>query len=466
MTVTVTVTADVVTGPPAGTSSIDPALRNRAGALTAGVAQARRGRAGGLPTLGPMRVGLPYGRGLLEVKLPSDADVIEPVFHPGLADEAAAIRSALAAPIDSPPLAELVPRGARVGVVVCDHTRPFPGARILPVLAEAMAHARLTIFVATGTHRQSTDAELDAMLGPEVRAACRVVQHDAFALDRHVAVGRLSGTGTPILIDAELMDQDVRITTGFIEPHFFAGFSGGPKMAAPGLGAVETILDLHSAARIGSPQATWGITVGNPVHDGVREFAAHAGITFSLDVTLNRDHAITGVFAGDLFASHGAGCDFARRTAMAPVARHYDVVVTTNSGYPLDQNLYQSVKGMSAAAQIVRDGGAIVMAAECSDGLPEQGGYRALLESVAGPEDFLGRVFEPGFSEPDQWQVQVQAQIQRRASVYVKASGLDERQVRGAWFEPVDDVGALVDRLGGRVCVIPQGPQTIPYVAA
>jgi nickel-dependent lactate racemase len=262
----------------------------------------------------------------------------------------------------------------------------------------------------------------------------------------------------------------VRITTGFIEPHFFAGFSGGPKMVAPGLAAVETVLDLHSAARIGDPCATWGIINGNPVHDAVRAIAAQVGVAFNLDVTLNREHRVTNVFAGELFASHAAGCAFARETAMVGVPAPYDVVLTTNSGYPLDQNLYQSVKGMSAAAQIVRPGGSIVIASECSDGLPAHGGYAELLRTGGDPELFLRQLSAPGFSVHDQWQVQLQAQIQRKARVYVKADGLAPDQLRAAWLEPIDDVArGVASQLatagpGARLAVLPQGPQTIPYV--
>jgi nickel-dependent lactate racemase len=309
------------------------------------------------------------------------------------------------------------------------------------------------------------------MLGSDVLNACDLVQHDAFDRGRHRQVGTVLGTDTPALVEAAFVEQDVRITTGFIEPHFFAGFSGGPKMIAPGLAAIETVLDLHSAARIGHPCATWGITQGNPVHDGVRAIAARVGATFNLDVTLNRDHQITSIFSGELFASHAAGCAFARETAMAPVPAAYDVVLTTNSGYPLDQNLYQSVKGMSAAAQIVKPGGSIVVASECSDGLPAHGGYKDLLRQADGPNAFLARLAEPDFSVHDQWQVQVQAQIQRKAQVFVKADGLTAEQITAAWLQPIDDVAACVEaRLAAagpaaRLAVVPQGPQTIPYVA-
>ncbi len=419
------------------------------------------------------RVLLAYGRTGLEVELPTRAEVIEPAFQQGLEDEAGAIRAALRAPVAGPPLRNRVPAGARIGIVVCDVTRPFPARRVLPVLLDELGDldpAGVTIFVATGTHRLCTDAELERMLGPELLRQYRVVQHDAFDRARHRAVGTVLATSTPALVEDEFLAQDVRITTGFIEPHFFAGFSGGPKMVAPGLAAVETVLDLHSAARIGDARATWGIVEGNPVHDAVRAIAAAVGVTFNLDVTLNRDHAITAVFAGDLPESHAAGCAFAHATAMAPVDAPYDVVVTTNSGYPLDQNLYQTVKGMSAAAQIVRPGGAIVVASECSDGMPEHGGYKDLLRQADGPDAFLARLSEPGFSVHDQWQVQVQAQIQKKARVFVRADGVTPDQLRSAWFEPTDDVAGCAAELlaaagpAARLAVLPQGPQTIPYV--
>jgi lactate racemase len=342
----------------------------------------------------------------------------------------------------------------------------------VPILLEELPEATVTLFIATGTHRLCTEAELDHMLGPELRARCRVVQHDAFDRGRHTLLGTVPGTAdVPALVESEFLAQDVRITTGFIEPHFFAGFSGGPKMVAPGLAAIETVLDLHSAARIGHPRATWGVTRGNPIHDAVRGIAARADVTFNLDVTLNADHAITNVFAGELFASHAAGCAFARDTAMAPVDAPYDVVLSTNSGYPLDQNLYQTVKGMSAAAQIVRPGGHIVMASECSDGLPEHGRYKDLLRLADGPDAFLARLGEPGFAAHDQWQVQVQSLIQKKADVRVKADGLSDAQLRAAWLEPVADVTTCVAELleqsgeDARLAVLPQGPQTIPYVA-
>jgi len=417
-------------------------------------------------------VRLAYGRAGLEVDLPAGAEVLEPRHVEGLTAEADAIRRALREPIGSPPLRDLVPAGAAVGVSVCDVTRPFPASRVLPVLLEELGSARVTVFVATGTHRACTAAELERMLGTEVLAAVEVVQHDAFDRARHAQLGLVPGSAAPALVERAFIEQDVRLTTGFVEPHFFAGFSGGPKMVVPGLAHLDTVLELHSAARIGDPRATWGVTHGNPVHDGIRGVAERAGVAFNLDVTLNREHRITRVFAGEPAASHAAGCAFARDTAMAPVAARYDVVVSTNSGYPLDLNLYQTVKGMSAAAQIVRPGGVILMASECSDGLPDHGRYKDLLRESAGPAAFLERLARAPAAEHDQWQVQVQAQIQRRARVLVHSGGLTHDQVRSAWLEPVDDLTACAADLlreagpGARLAVLPEGPQTIPYVAA
>lgn len=417
-------------------------------------------------------VRLAYGRAGLAVDLPAGADVLEPRRQAGLPDEAAAIRRALRQPIGGSSLREVVPAGASVGVSVCDVTRPFPASRVLPVLLDELRRARVTVFVATGTHRACTREELERMLGADVLAAVEVVQHDAFDRSRHAPLGLVPDSAAPALVERAFLEQDVRLTTGFIEPHFFAGFSGGPKMVVPGLAHLDTVLELHSAARIGHPRATWGVTRGNPVHDGIRGVAQRAGVAFNLDVTLNAEHRITAVFGGEPEASHAAGCAFAMETAMAPVPAPYDVVVSTNSGYPLDQNLYQTVKGMSAAAQIVRPGGVILMASECSDGLPEHGRYKDLLRESDGPAAFLDRLAHAPAAEHDQWQVQVQALIQRRARVLVHAGGLTPEQLRAAWLEPASDVAAcaaeLVAAAGprARLAVLPQGPQTIPYLAA
>ena len=306
-----------------------------------------------------MRVHLDYGNDGLDIDVPDDrTDVVTPLHEPALADPAAALAAALAAPIGRPPLREVARAGHTVAISVCDITRAQPRALMLEALFAAMPAIRpedVTILIATGTHRANTTEELVRMLGAPIVERYRVVNHDA-SDDRTLAFAGRTSTDVPVWLNRHWLDADVRITTGFVEPHFFAGFSGGPKMVAPGLAGLATTLVLHDARHIGHPKATWGITEGNPVHDDVREIARMTGVHFALDVALNRDQAIARVFAGELFAEHAAACAHVKRAAMRAVEAPVDVVVTTNSGYPLDQNLYQTVKGLSAAACIIKDG--------------------------------------------------------------------------------------------------------------
>jgi nickel-dependent lactate racemase len=221
---------------------------------------------------------------------------------------------------------------------------------------------------------------------------------------------------------------------------------------------------------IGHPAATWGVTEGNPLWEELRDGALMAPPDFSLNVTLNKAHEITGVFAGDLLASHRQGTAWVQQTAMRAVPAPFDVVLTTNSGYPLDLNVYQTIKGISAAARIVKDGGAIVAAAECWDGVPDHGTYRQLLRESRSPADLLARVTAPGFLMPDQWQAQIQAMIQRRCRVYLHSSLPDEvvRQTMLLPCGPIEErIGRLLVEYGpdASLCVLPQGPQTIPYLA-
>jgi lactate racemase len=420
-----------------------------------------------------MRVRLDYGTEGLEVDLPSDrTTVIEPEYPEGVADVPETLRRALTEPIESPPLGELVPPGRKMAISICDGTRPQPREAMLRAIFEALPRLPpedVVVLIATGTHRANTRDEIERMVGKEIASRYRVVNHDA--RDRaSLAFAGTTSSGVPVWLAREWLEADVRITTGFVEPHFFAGFSGGPKMVAPGLAGIETTMVLHDARHVGSPRATWGITEGNPIHDDVREIARMTGVDFALDVTLNGEKRITAAFAGDLFAQHRRACARSKQEAMRGVREPFEVVVTTNSGFPLDQNLYQTVKGMSAAAQIVKQGGVILCASECRDGLPSHGAYADLLRRRATSEELLAMVHEPGFAEPDQWQVQVQSQIQKRARVLVKTSYLAPEEIRAAHFEPMTDVSGEALRAldafgrGARLCVLPRGPQTIPYV--
>ena len=420
-----------------------------------------------------MRIELAYGRTGLTVELPSDrTTVIEPTYVPGLPDPSGALLSALRNPIATPPLRKIVGRDQTVAIAVCDVTRPMPSTTVLPVVLGELAHVpreQIAVLVATGTHRANTPDELESILGAEVLRSYRVVNHDAFEDSNLTDLGE-TADGVPIWLNRVWTESDVRITTGFVEPHFFAGFSGGPKMVAPGLAGFDTIMRLHDAQMIGNPRSTWGVTEGNPIHDAIRAIALQTGVDFSVDVTINREHKITSIYAGELFAVHRAACGVAKRVAMRPVKKPFDIVVTTNSGFPLDLNLYQAVKGMSSGAQVVSDGGSIVCAAECSDGIPDNGEYKRLLSEAESPRELLDMICAPGHNRHDQWEVQVQAQIQLKADVYLKSGYLSDDQVRAAHLEPIEDIESTVAGLSSkygpdsRICVLPEGPQTIPYL--
>ena len=421
-----------------------------------------------------MQIHLAYGKGRLPIDLPDDWEVtvVEPRFVPALPEPEHALTQALRAPIQASPLRQVAPPTDKVGIIFSDITRATPHQLILPAVLRELEHVprgNITLFNALGTHRRNTDLELRGMLGDELVDAYRIVQNDAFDPATQVHLGETS-FGHEIWINAELAACQVKILTGFIEPHLFAGFSGGGKAIMPGMGGLRMILGNHDAQNIGNPRATWGVTWGNPIWKEVREVAHQVGGAFLVNVALNREVQITGVFAGDLNAAHAAGCEFVRQTAMVPAAHPFDIVITTNSGYPLDLNLYQSVKGMRAAEQIVRPGGAIIIAAECWDGIPEHGMYGQLLRQAYSPQELLRRIQTPGFLELDQWQAQIQAMVQLKAEVYVYSDYLSDEQITQALLCPCRNIPATIDdlrrRYGDRatIAVMPEGPQTIAYL--
>jgi nickel-dependent lactate racemase len=419
-----------------------------------------------------MRVSLAYGRGSLDVELPGErVTVIEPAHQAGLADERASVIAALDAPIAAAPLREKITPQSRITIVHTDITRATPNDRLIPWLLAYLESAgarreNITLLNGLGTHRPNTRAELEQMLTPEVVANYRCLNHEPENDAAHVQLG-VTKTGAPALINRHLVDADVRIITGFIEPHFFAGFSGGPKGIMPAVAALKTVMSNHGAHHIGDRRATFGVTVGNPLWEEMRDIALRVGPSFLLNVALNERRHITGVFAGDLVPAHAAGTEFVRTGAMQRVEHPFDVVVTTNSGYPLDMNLYQAVKGMRAAELIVRDGGTVIIAAECSEGVPAGSPHERLLRSVPDGATLLAKLAATDTVLPEQWQGQIQALIQRRAEVHLLSS-LDEETVRAAHLIPCRDIGATVmakAAKGARIAVLPQGPLTIPYLA-
>jgi lactate racemase len=418
-----------------------------------------------------MKTTLLYGNDGLELNLPDNAFLVEPKNLPGLENDKEAIMNALKNPVGTAPLKEMVKSTDTVAIVISDITRPTPNHKLVPWLIEELNHVPHENFViinGTGTHRDQTREEFVQMLGEWVVDNIRIINNHCHDKETLVNLGQ-SKFGCDVYLNKDYVEADFRIVTGFIEPHFFAGFSGGPKGIMPGIAGIETIMTFHNARMIGDPRATWGNMEDNPVQDMTREINRMCKPEFMLNVTLNREKEITSVFAGELYEAHDKGCAFAKEHAMIRCDKRFDVVITSNSGYPLDQNLYQAVKGMSAAHKIVKKGGAIIIASECSDGLPSHGNYSKIFEMAKSPQELLDMINNPEFKMFDQWQVQKQAVIQVWADVYVY-SKLREEQVNGAMLKSTQNIEQTLEELKSEfgenisVAVMPLGPLTIPYV--
>jgi nickel-dependent lactate racemase len=422
-----------------------------------------------------MKVKLAYGKTGLVVNIPDGVHVttVQPAFVPASPDPMGALTASLRAPIGCRPLRERVRPGDTVGIVFSDITRPTPNHQIIPAILSELAAAgvprdRIVLFNSTGTHRLNTEQELVGMLGREIVAAHRIVQNDARARDEHVTVG-VTRSGNTVMIQKDFLACSFKIITGFIEPHFFAGFSGGGKAVMPGMAHLDTVMRNHNARNIDDPRAQWAVLDGNPIRGEVEEAAAMVRPDFLLNVTLNRDQEVTRSFAGDVAKAYEAGTAFVKATAMVKVDSLFDIVLTSNSGSPLDLNLYQSVKGMSAAARITRPGGSIIIAAECWDGIPAHGSFGALLRETRDADDLLARIRAQGFMMDDQWQAQILALIVKQADVFVHADGLTAAQITQAKLKPCgaidDQLRVLLEKYGPapKICVLPEGPQTVPY---
>jgi lactate racemase len=418
-----------------------------------------------------MKTTLLYGNDGLELNLPDNAFLVEPKNLPGLENDKEAVMNALKNPVGTAPLKEMVKSTDTVAIVISDITRPTPNHKLVPWLIEELNHVPHENFViinGTGTHRDQTREEFVQMLGEWVVDNIRIINNHCHDKETLVNLGQ-SKFGCDVYLNKDYVEADFRIVTGFIEPHFFAGFSGGPKGIMPGIAGIETIMTFHNARMIGDPRATWGNMEDNPVQDMTREINRMCKPEFMLNVTLNREKEITSVFAGELYEAHDKGCAFAKEHAMIRCDKRFDVVITSNSGYPLDQNLYQAVKGMSAAHKIVKKGGAIIIASECSDGLPSHGNYSKIFEMANSPQELLDMINNPEFKMFDQWQVQKQAVIQVWADVYVY-SKLTEEQVNGAMLKSTRNIEQTLEELKSEfgenisVAVMPLGPLTIPYV--
>jgi nickel-dependent lactate racemase len=307
------------------------------------------------------------------------------------------------------------------------------------------------------------------MVGDEITSRYRVVNHNSHDPATLALAGK-TRDGRDLFFNREYVEADKRIVMGFIEPHFMAGFSGGYKGVFPAVADIDSIMHYHRADVIGHPLSTWGVIEGNPTQEQIRANGSLLPLDFCINVTLNRQRQITGFFCGETLAAHERGCVFSKSTVMVPCPASFPIVVTTNSGYPLDQNLYQAVKGMSAAAQIIEQDGLIVAASKCNDGFPNHGNFKKLLFDHDSPQSVLDTILAPGFSMYDQWEAQLLAMIRLKARVGLY-SDIAPDEVRLAHMEPVAGISEFIagelKRIGkdAPIAILPEGPMTIPYLS-
>ena len=408
-----------------------------------------------------------YGKGAIEFdEARYGADVIESRIGELKAegDGQSIVRKALENPIKSPRLRELA-RGKRSCVVIIsDHTRPVPSKDILPVMfAELEAGSpgiAITLLVATGFHRPTTTSELEAKLGPDILKRVKVVLHDSRNAASNVKIGVLP-SGAPCVIDRIAAEAELLVSEGFIEPHFFAGFSGGRKSVLPGVADQVTVLGNHCSKFIDSPYARTGILDGNPLHEDMVAAAKMARLAFIVNVVIDEDKRTVAAFAGDPFVAHRKGCDFLLGYAkVAP--KPSDIVITSNGGAPLDQNLYQCVKGMTAAEATCNPGGVIIDCVACADGHGGQSFYESLRDCESADAFYTKCLATPqDRTIPDQWEAQILARIIRKFTVIVVSrpemkTMIEEMKMRYA--ASLDEALKTAFSLGKRsLTVIPNG---------
>jgi nickel-dependent lactate racemase len=422
-----------------------------------------------------MQVDLAFGKSGLVADLPSGYQyrILEAKSAAPLPDEQAALEAAVGNPIGTAPLAELA-RGKRSAAIsVCDITRPVPNRKTLPVILRTLEQAgipaeNITICIATGLHRIATPAELDEILSPDIASRYKIFNHDAKILADHRYLGETQ-SGIPVYIAEAFVSADLRITLGFIEPHLMLGYSGGRKLIAPGLAAQETIKVIHSPRFMRDTRSVEGSIADNPLHKELQEIARMAGHTFMLDVALTRKREIAQVFAGDPIAAHATGVDFVSKVMLEKIDKPVDAVVTTCAGYPLDLTLYQAVKGVTAASHIVREGGKILICAECAEG-PGAHEFREMVKRFATPREFLDAVKDAPVTV-DQWQLEKLALVLENKQVIFLTPGVPTEYHEKMWgpvfreFSPAMATLTADLPANSDIAVIPEGPYVLARVA-
>ena len=416
-----------------------------------------------------MKIKIDYGEKGLDIEVPDNnlAKILSMKKSFPIENPEHELKAAVDHPIGSQPLSTIARGKKSACIVICDITRPVPNKILLPPILSTLEEndidrEDITILIATGIHRPNLGEELVYLVGDEIASNYNIVNHRAKQKDSHAYLGKTS-RGTEVFVDRAYIDADLKITTGFIEPHLMAGFSGGRKLVCPGISSLDTVKVMHSPKILEHPNAREGIIQGNPFHEESLEIAKMASMDFIVNVALNENKQITGIFAGDMEQAHRQGVAFVRSQVGDSVPEPVDIIVTTSAGYPLDATFYQSIKGLTAALPIVKEGGTIILAAECREGLggPE---FSQLVRETTDIELFMKNIFRKDYFVVDQWQFEEFAKVLRKVDVYLYSNGIaqaDREKVLAISVASVEaGIEMALDRHGenARIAVIPKGP--------
>jgi len=423
-----------------------------------------------------MELTLRYGRSGMPIEIPDDLDAqvlrLNPL--PPLSAPMVELEDSLRSPIGGASLDRIARGRESACIVISDVTRPVPNEQILSALLACLHDCgipenKITILVATGLHRPNEGAELEEMIGARIKDKYRVVNHAARDRAGQTPIGEVplgfNGHSAAVAIDNEYIRSDLKITTGLIEPHLMAGYSGGRKLVCPGIASAETIMQFHSPPMIGDPNAHAGNLKQNPVHAMSRAVAGIVGMDFICNVTLSEDRSITGVFSGDIDEAHMAGIAHVDKQSKVPCAPS-DIVITSSAGYPLDTTLYQAVKGMLGALPAIKQGGTMILAASLSQGLgsPE---FSEMCGTLTSIDEFIQRIYASDVVI-DQWQLQEMMQVLQKCEVMFVTDGVPDDVLRGCLLTPMPSVkealraAVLKHGSDAKITVIPEGPYVTP----
>jgi len=423
-----------------------------------------------------MRIDLNYGKDGLAIDLPDDLDVhvIRKPAMPVLPDPEDAIREALANPIAAPALPDLAKGKKTACILICDITRPVPNGLFLRPLIETLLEAGIpasgiTVLVATGLHRPNEGEELSELVGDAwVLDKVTVANHFARDDDAHIDLGVTPTRQTPVKLDRRLVDADLKIATGLVEPHFMAGYSGGRKVIAPGVAHQDTITTFHSARFMSHPAAANCTLEGNPLHEEQLEIVKMLGGAFALNTIIDEERRLSFVNFGEIIESHLDAVANVRAFAEVSVPSRYKTVVTTAAGYPLDKTYYQTVKGMVGPIDILEPGGDLIIASACSEGMGSDEFVNAQRRLVnQGPKRFMEAISKKHFADIDEWQSQMQLKPMAIGNVHLYSEGLSDADRGLTGVHNVDSLSkAIGESLASsgerRLAVIPEGPYVIP----